>query len=501
MVGRKGDILKHFLEKNSFLIYIIISFLICVLSNGEWNIPILAWIYPVLFLGMGGFDKTRKTYLAIILCYALGFVIQFGKVIGMDIKICIIAGVLLALLKTLPYFYWIKSKMRFQDTIIFASIMVAVEYIIYLVYPILGGLSDAYTQFQNRYLLQIVTITGVYGITFIMYWTAAMVIWIWNNRSDQKALKRYVTVYGSVMGLVFIYGVIMYHFAGKPEESIRIAGVTVPVSHLLNDDEDVHATFYTDTFTDENMANTQDKLAAVADALFVKTKQEAQAGAKIVFWSELNGAVLKQDEAALLQKASTTAKEEGIYLIVSLLVKTPYENLKENKTVAFDPQGEQIAEYFKYGRSIGELCQKGDGELQSFDTEYGKLASFICSDMAFASKIRLAGKSNVDILVVPASDWQEMTLIATKTAIVRTVENGSNIIRHTNNGMSIVADNRGNILAQTDYFQSDTKTLAAQVITNGRFTLYSHIGDIFVYLCGLYALGNLLAGTVFDNAK
>ena len=296
------------LKKHSFLIYIIISFLIYVLSNGEWNIPIFAWVYPVLFLGMSYFDKTRKAYSAIILCYALGFVIQFGKVIGMDIKICIIAGVLLALLKALPYFYWIKSKMRFQDTIIFASIIVLIEYIIYLSYPILGGLSDAYTQYQNLYLLQIVTVTGIYGITFIMYWTAAMVIWIWNNRSNQKALKKYVTVFGSVMGLVFVYGVVMYHFAGNLEESVRIAGVTVLVSHLLNDDEDVYATFYTDTFTDENMTNTQDKLAAVADELFIKTKQEAGAGTKIAFWSELNGAVLKQDEAALLQKASTTAK-------------------------------------------------------------------------------------------------------------------------------------------------------------------------------------------------
>lgn len=441
---------------------------------------------------MGYFDKTRKAYSAIILCYALGFVIQFWKVIGMDIKICIIVGILLALLKALPYFYWIKSKMRFQDTIIVASIMVLIEYIIYLIYPILGGLSDAYTQFQNLYLLQIVTITGIYGITFIMYWTAAMVIWIWNNRSNQKVLRKYVTIFASVVGLIFIYGIVMYHFVGNPKESARIAGVTVPVSHLLNDDEDVYATFYTDTFTDENVTNTQDKLASVTDELFIKTKQEAEAGAKIVFWSELNGAVLKQDEAALLQRASTTAKEEGIYLIVSLLVKTPYESLKENKTVAFNSQGEQVAEYFKYGRSIGELCQKGDGELQSFDTEYGKLATFICSDMAFASKIQQAGKSNVDILLVPASDWREMSLLATKTAIVRAVENGSNIIRHTNKGMSIVADNRGNILAQTNYFQSDTKTLAAQVITNGRFTLYSHVGNIFVYLCGIYVLGSFI---------
>ena len=484
--------MKNSSENKSFAVFIILSFLVYIMSNGEWCIPIFAWIYPILFLCMIYLNRTRKVYLIIGSIYAIGFVVQFGRVIGMDIQICIIVSILLSFLKILPYIYWSKSKMRFQDTIIFASIMVTIEYIIYLVYPILGGLSDAYTQYQNLYLLQIVTITGIYGITFLIYWTAAMVIWIWNNKSKKECIRKYIIVYGSVIGLVFAYGVVMFHFAGNSDKSVRIAGVTVPISELLNNDEDVYSTFYTNTFTDENITNARSKLASVADELFLKTELEAQAGAKIVFWSELNGAVLKQDEDMLLQRASDMAKQEEIYLIVSLLVKTPYVDLKENKTVAFNPQGELISEYFKHGRSIGELCQKGDGILKSFDTEYARIAPFICSDMAFVSKIQQAGRDNVDILIVPASDWKEMTLLATKTAIMRGVENGSNIIRHTNNGMSIVSDFRGSVLAQTDYFQSDTKTLSAQVITKGRFTLYSYIGNLFVYLCNLYLLGSFI---------
>ena len=484
--------MKKTLENKYFAVLIIFSFLVYIMSNGEWCIPIFAWIYPILFLYMIYLNRTRKVCLIISSIYAIGFIIQFWRAVGMDIKICIIVAILLSFLKILPYIYWSKSKMRFQDTIIFASIMVSIEYIIYLIYPILGGLSDAYTQFKNLYLLQLVTVTGIYGITFLMYWTAAVVIWIWNNKYQKEYIRKYIIVYGSVIGLVFVYGVVMFHFAGNSDKSIRIAGVTVPISELLDNDEDVYSTFYTNTFTDENITNARSKLSSVADELFLKTELEAQAGAKIVFWSELNGAVLKQDEDLLLQRASDLAKQEEIYLIVSLLVKTPYVDLKENKTAAFNPQGELISEYFKHGRSIGELCQKGDGILKSFDTEYGRIAPFICSDMAFLSKIQQAGRDNVDILIVPASDWKEMTLLAAKTAIVRGVENGSNIIRHTNNGMSIVSDFRGSVLAQTDYFQSDTKTLSAQVITKGRFTLYSYIGNLFVYLCILYLLGSFI---------
>ncbi len=480
------------MKNNRSAVFIILTFLIYVMSNGQWCVPIFVWIYPILFLHMLSLNHARKVYLIIGSIYAIGFVFQFEKAIGMDIKICIVAAFLVSFLKVLPYIYWSISKMKFQDTLIFASIMVSIEYIIYLVYPILGGLSDAYTQYQNLYLLQIVTVTGIYGITFLISWTAAVVIWIWNNKSKKEYIKKYIIIYCSVIGLVFAYGIVMFHFVGNSDKSVRIAGVTVPISHLLNDDKDIYSTFYTNTFTDENITNTRNKLSLVADELFLKTELEAQAGAKIVFWSELNGAVLKQDEDMLLQRASDMAKQEEIYLIVSLLVKTPYVDLKENKTAAFNPQGELISEYFKYGRSIGELCQKGDGMLKSFDTEYGRIAPFICSDMAFLSKIQQAGKDSVDILIVPASDWKEMTLLAAKTAIVRGVENGSNIIRHTNNGMSIVSDFRGSVLAQTDYFQSDTKTLSAQVITKGRFTFYSYIGNLFVYLCNFYLIGSFM---------
>ena len=158
--------MKNSSENKSFAVFIILSFLVYIMSNGEWCIPIFAWIYPILFLCMIYLNRTRKVYLIICSIYAIGYVVQFGRAIGMDIKICIMVWILLSLLKVLPYIYWSKSKMRFQDTIIFASIMVSIEYIIYLVYPILGGLSDAYTQYQNLYLLQIVTITGIYGITF-----------------------------------------------------------------------------------------------------------------------------------------------------------------------------------------------------------------------------------------------------------------------------------------------------------------------------------------------
>jgi apolipoprotein N-acyltransferase len=484
--------IKNIRFNSKLIIITILSFITYILANGVWCIPLLAWIYPVLFLWLVQSYPSSKMCFIIWGIYAFGFIIRFANVIGVDFWLCAVVAILIAVLYSLPYLFWQKSQKNFNATVIFAVGMVIVEYAISSIYPILGGLSDAYTQYKNSLLLQIVTVTGIYGISFIMYWTAAVVIWLWNKRNELCQIKRCLFIYFIVISLMLMYGVVMSQSIGTAENSMRIAGVTVPVSPLLNEDDDVYAVFYTNSFSDENMVNARRKLSEVADELFLKTEKEAQAGAKVVFWSELNEAILKSDEAELLQRASDTTKEQEIYLIVSLLVKTPYQDLKENKTIAFNPQGEQMAQHYKFGRSIGELCLKGDGMLQSFDTEYGRIASFICSDMAFSSKIRQFGKNNVDILIVPASDWKEMTGIAIKTAVVRGVENGCNVMRHTNKGISIVSDARGNILAMADYFKSDTKTLAAQTMTSGRFTVYSYIGDIFVYLCIVYLVGNFI---------
>ena len=45
--------MKNLLKSNRFAVFIILTFLIYVMSNGEWCIPIFAWIYPILHITFG----------------------------------------------------------------------------------------------------------------------------------------------------------------------------------------------------------------------------------------------------------------------------------------------------------------------------------------------------------------------------------------------------------------------------------------------------------------
>lgn len=482
--------MKMLQDKNRLLrsiCLIFLCFVVFIFSNGQWSIPVFVWIYPILFLCVINYHRKLKAYFIIFAMYMSGFIIQFSDVIGMGILICSLIAALTAAFKVSAYILYSNYKRSFAATFLFAAAMVIAEYIIYCIYPILGGLSDAYTQYQNLLLIQFTTVFGIYGVIFIINWTAAAVVWFWGRRHEFDKVSKSLYIYLSIIGCVFVYNIFML-YQDTQGEKVRIASITVPVSQLLEEDRDVSAVFYSDSFTEENLSRAKIKLSKVHEELFDKTNKEANAGSKVVFWSELNGAVLKEDEQTLLKQVSAIAKYQKIYIIASLLVKTPYKALKENKTVAFNTAGELVSEYCKYGRSIGELCLKGDGKLKSLDTEYGRLAPFICSDMAFTSKINQAGRNAVDILIIPASDWKEMSPIAIKTAVIRGVENGCCVVRHTNKGLSIAADNKGNVLSLTDYFTSDTKTMVSQIPVSKRFTIYPYIGNIFVYLCVGYIL-------------
>jgi apolipoprotein N-acyltransferase len=422
----------------------------------------------------------------------MSYIIQFIEVLGNGIYICALSALVVSAFKTFPYIIHARSKKDFKATIIFATATVTCEYAIYLVYPIIAGLSDAYTQYQNLILIQITTLVGIYGITFIVNWTASMVVFIWNIRNEWKHLRKAICIFCLVMSCIYVYDAFMLYFHNTQSESVRVAAVTVPVSHLLNEDEDVLPVIYSDDFSDTNLYNTRTKLAAVHEELFEKSHKEAVSGAKIIFWSELNGVVMKEDEKALLIRASEFASDNDVYFVISLLVKTPHQVLKENKTVAFNPQGEVVSKYFKFGRSLGELCIKGDGKIKPFNTEYGKITPFICSDMAYTTDISQAGRSDIDIILIPASDWKEMSPIAIKTAIIRGIENGCTIVRHTNKGISVAADSCGQQLTFADYFTSDTKAIAVQIPTGGRFTIYPYIRNAFANLCVLYLMVSLI---------
>ena len=142
-----------------------------------------------------------------------------------------------------------------------------------------------------------------------------------------------------------------------------------------------------------------------------------------------------------------------------------------------------------------------DGGTQSYDkrhllrpletyiagTEPGLLrdgrAMAICKDMDFPRTVRGDARSGVQLMIVPASDFNRDGWIHARIAILRGVENGFAMLRSTFDGLHSVTDAQGRVVASADTSRSGTVVLTAVVAPGNGPTLYTHIGDVFAWAC------------------
>jgi apolipoprotein N-acyltransferase len=102
--------------------------------------------------------------------------------------------------------------------------------------------------------------------------------------------------------------------------------------------------------------------------------------------------------------------------------------------------------------------------------------------MDFQSYLTQAGKKNIDILLVPGSDWKEIDPIHTEMASFRAVENGFNFVRQAQKGYSLSANYLGQTISSIDYFNTDDKVMISHVPMKGTDTIYSIMGDYFAWI-------------------
>ena len=369
------------------------------------------------------------------------------------------------------------------STLVFPLAMVTMQYIMTIVSPYGSFGSLAYTQYGNLPLLQILSVTGLSGITFLLAWFASTVNWAWEQQFEWKKVWRGVVTYAGILAVLLLAGGASL-ISPPSSDTIRMAAI--PATEIFETSQDVWDSaqrFLEGEITETELESIRAEFNANIDDLLERSEREARAGARIIFWSEGAGYVLKEDEAALIERGGTIASQEGIYLGMALATLTSGQSLVENKIVCIEPSGEIAWEYFKARPVPGEPVVRGDGEILTLDTPYGKIAAVICFDMDFPNLIRQAGEAGVDVIFNPANEREEVASLRMRMAIFRAIENGFSLVRPSSKGFSVATDYQGRVLGLTNYFTSEDPVMIAYVPTKGVTTIYSRIGDLFAWLC------------------
>lgn len=489
------------------LLWITLAAFMLLFTGGVYNVTAAAWLAPLFLMR---YLRARPVFRGLLVGYTVMFAAQLFvwrgaiPVPSAGLSVVVTFGVSAILFSPFVVDRLVAHRLRgFSSTLVFPTSWVAMEYLNASLSPYATMGAVAYTQFDNLALLQIVSITGIYGVTFLIGWFAATVNWAWEHQFNWSRLRSGSVLYISVLAIVFAFGSTRLAIFPSMAETVRIASVTVERNRQDTPGLREGGVFGS-SIDPDRIEDLRTYMLDQFDELFALTRREAEAGAKLVFWAEMSGLVFSDDEPQIIARGQAMARDEGIYLLMALWTVTTGESKAENKVVAIDPTGEILTTYFKAQPVPGEPSVAGDGVVPVLGTPFGRVAMTICYDMDFPALIRQAGHKDVDIMIVPARDWKEIDPFHTHMALVRGIENGMAVVRQVHTGWSAAADHQGNLLAAMDHFTTlGDRVMVAQVPRHGVTTLYGKVGNVFAWAC-LVALGLLLLGSLNamrSNAK
>lgn len=489
--------------------WLLIGFLLLPFAAYQSVIPAAAWLAPVFLLR---FVRTsRRGSLALLLvfaAYAAGVLIDERGTTGTSIAaVWGLTGfpIVRGLASTVPYAAdrLIGGRLRtWPRLFVFPMAYVVADWLMSLSLSGSFG-SPAYSQNGDLPLLQIVSVTGMWGVTFLIAWFASTVNAVWDHGIRWPEVRGPVALFAAVLGAVLLFGVTRLSLSSPAQPTLGVATVTADAALVDGAVKDIDfATF--NQSTDAQRVAVRPALAATVDQMLARTTEALRQGARLVGWQEGSAWLLEEDRQAAIDRAATLAKRYGVYLEITMGVftRTPSLQYLRNQAILIDPSGAVDWAYDKTDPVFpGEwiITASGPGVLPLVDAPFGRLSTAICNDMGYPGLLRQAGAHDVDVLLAPTHSMFPVWAAADAAeANLRTIENGFVMVRATGNGPTLVTDPEGRILARQDDPGSGG-ILLARIPTQGVITIYGRVGDLFVYLCLIGLAG--LTGMAFVQSR
>jgi apolipoprotein N-acyltransferase len=315
-------------------------------------------------------------------------------------------------------------------------------------------LNLALTQFRAVPLLQLCALTGIWGVSFLLWWVnAAVTEAILQRRAEPRVL---LPAAGAV-ALACVGGLVLS--TPPAGERMRVAAVQ-PYSG-----------------------------SGARDALI---QRAADGKARLVVTPELSmGRSLDPDAPPGVE----LARRHKIFLVSAY---SQYGRPKpKNCAAILDPTGRVLGVHQKIHPFLGEGPSVEPGKrATAISTALGTVGVEICFDSCFTGVTRETAAAGARLVAMPNYDPPApgFVLHHLHAAMLpfRAAENRVPFVRADDSGFSQIIDARGRILAQSPL---DAQHLLIGDVTlgDGKGTPFTRLGDWFAYLCLLAAAGALFA--------
>ena len=177
-------------------------------SNWNWAIPAAVWLFSVFLLRFIRIQKIGPGLLVLCSTCMIVGVVSMWKLLAMEVippSFRVVSGLAVGVVFFLPFVAdrLLASKVPgFVATLVFPCSWTALEYLKSLGGGSWGAL--AYTQYGNLPLMQFASITGIWGLSFLITWFAAITNYAWEQQFAWRKFRKIVILYSLIISFVFL---------------------------------------------------------------------------------------------------------------------------------------------------------------------------------------------------------------------------------------------------------------------------------------------------------
>ena len=477
-------------------------------SFPNYNLPLLAWISVALLMLASLGARTRDAALYGFINGALFYPLsvpwidtvmqQYGNVSPLAsagiLALVTLAGALFPL--AFAILVSRAAKRSIAMACVFAPFLwVALEFarthlpIIGFPWNLIG-----YAASGNLALVQLASVTGIFGLSLLVVGFNALVVWAIASPSSKSRRAVLVTM------LVLV---------GVAKIGSRFVPRAVPdhIAHL------VQTNF---AQSESYPVNWMDIHAAGMQQLEDMSVSAAKNNPGVIIWPEVPAPFSLQDPkfAAIADRITKNSGQEFLVGVVDWKLGTDRQWLASNSAVLLDPAGQRQFTYDKihlvpFGEYVPlrrwlTFAKSLTAGISDFTPGHvyavgnlpgGRFSVFICYESIFPALVRRFAANGAQLLVNISNDgWFGRSSAPAQHLMmlrVRAVENRRWLLRDTNTGFTVDVDPYGRIIARLARFKR--AELDAPYAFRSDLTPYTRFGDWLVWLCVLATILLLVA--------
>jgi apolipoprotein N-acyltransferase len=360
--------------------------------------------------------------------------------------------------------YWVREG-RLWNAVMTPSCVIAAAGYLVSVTSIHGTAgSVAYTQVEFLPVVQIASLTGIQGVSFVMLLgsSALGVIFV-----DATLRKRLTVIIPSLVVLCVALGWGTFRSRsgsceGGKEVTIGLASTS-----------DSRFAFW------QKGSGGVDPVAEFSAA----SENLAANGANIIVNPEKITIIDDRESLDAGKLFGDVAIKWKAYVLTGF-ARNDIHGKSWNEAVLYMPDGGTLRYEKRHMLPPFESeCVVGRDPLTFYDNRGIKVGMAICKDMDFEDTALIYGRLGTDLLLVPALDFVTDGWLHSRMAVFRGVEGGFYIARSSGQGLMTVSDACGRVVSENSSANAGISTLVASVRPKHMRTLYIALGNWFPWTC------------------